>query len=423
MGLLTSLAKTYLGLQSNDRQTLYNLLGGFNVNSLINSQEKQLEAGYEGNIDVYAVIKKIVDVSIDVPYVVERKTSDGWELFEDNTITDLMKNPNVGKGYTWNDIDEQMLIYLLANGNAYLTGQEGLMGNRILEVDVLPSPYVNVSTGSDFFNPSPSYKFELNQTKATFSQEEIEHIKLFNPSYSTVQESFCGLSIIQVAAMAVRVGNNRWEASANLLENRGALGIITDKSNRPMTPTETTDAQSTLDSRISGVNKQGKTIVTNKDLNYIQLAMSPTDLKLVEMGVVNLRAICNVFGLDSGLFNDPQNQSYNNKLEQSKALYTNAVMPINNRLLAKHNAYLVKNHYPMGDVRLRKDYSKVEALQSDKKMEADKDKVVVDGINAILNMPISNDSKKILIKDTYPNTSEDFIDSLMDITVEDETTI
>ena len=421
MGLLTSLAQTYLGLQSNERQTLYNILGGFNVNSLINSQEKQLETGYESNLDVYSVIKKIVDVSIDVPYIVERRTADGWELFEDNTITDLMKNPNVGKGYTWNDIDEQMLVYLLANGNAYLTGQEGLIGNRILEVDVLPSPYVNVTTGKDFFNPNPTYNFELNQTKAMFEQDEIEHIKLFNPSYSTVQESFCGLSIIQVAAMAVRVGNNRWEASANLLENRGALGIITDRSNRPMTPGENTDAQSTLDSRISGVNKQGKTIVTNKDLNYIQLAMSPQDLKLVEMGIVNLRAICNVFGLDSGLFNDPQNQSYNNKLEQSKALYTNAVMPINNRLLAKHNAYLVKNHYPNGDVRLRKDYSKVEALQADKKLEAEKDKIVVDGISSIMAMPISNDSKKILITDTYPQTSEEFIDSL--ITVEDETII
>ena len=98
MGLLTSLAQTYLGLQSNERQTLYNILGGFNVNSLINSQDKQLETGYESNLDVYSVIKKIVDVSIDVPYIVERKTADGWELFEDNTITDLMKNPNVGKG-------------------------------------------------------------------------------------------------------------------------------------------------------------------------------------------------------------------------------------------------------------------------------------------------------------------------------------
>ena len=34
------------------------------------------------------------------------------------------------------------------------------------------------------------------------------------------------------------VGNSRWDAHAILLQNRGAVGMITDKSNRPMLPEE-----------------------------------------------------------------------------------------------------------------------------------------------------------------------------------------
>jgi hypothetical protein len=60
----------------------------------------------------------------------------------------------------------------------------------------------------------------------------------------------------------------------------------------------------------------------------------------------------------------------------------------------------------MGDVRMRKDFSSVEALQPDKKHEADKDKLVMDGVSTILSMPISSEAKAELLKDTYDFTDE-----------------
>jgi HK97 family phage portal protein len=412
MGLLTTLAKSYLNLNETDRHTIFKLFGSFKANKFADNPTQLIQNGYESNVDVYAVIKKLTDVFLDVPYVIERRTADGWELLEDSTLHELMEKPNVGKGYTWNDIDEQLLIYLLASGNGYLVGQTGF-SSRYDEVDVLPSPFVEVQTNNDFFMPNAKFQFELNTNRRVYQQEEIEHIKFFNPSYCTVQESYCGLSIIQVAAMAVQVGNDRWSADANLLQNRGAIGLITDKSNRPMTPEEAARVQAGFQKRNAGTENFGKVTVTNKDLNFISMAMNSTDLQLVEKGVVNLRAICNVFGLDSSLFNDPANKTFNNRKEAEKAMYTNAIMPIAEKVMAKHNQYLALNHYPDGSVRLRKDFSGVEALQQDKKMEAEKDKIVLDGLNTILSMPVSNDSKKILIQDTYPEMSEEFVDSLM----------
>ena len=412
MGLLTTLAKSYLNLNETDRHTIFKLFGSFKANKFADNPTQLIQNGYESNVDVYAVIKKLTDVFLDIPYVIERRTADGWELLEDSTLHELMEKPNVGKGYTWNDIDEQLLIYLLASGNGYLVGQTGF-SSRYDEVDVLPSPFVEVQTNNDFFMPSAKFQFELNTNRRVYDQEEIEHIKFFNPSYCTVQESYCGLSIIQVAAMAVQVGNDRWSADANLLQNRGAIGLITDKSNRPMTPEEAARVQAGFQKRNAGTENFGKVTVTNKDLNFISMAMNSTDLQLVEKGVVNLRAICNVFGLDSSLFNDPANKTFNNRKEAEKAMYTNAIMPIAEKVMAKHNQYLALNHYPDGSVRLRKDFSGVEALQQDKKMEAEKDKIVLDGLNTILSMPVSNDSKKILIQDTYPEMSEEFVDSLM----------
>mgnify|MGYP001056501684 CR=1 FL=1 len=60
---------------------------------------------------------------------------------------------------------------------------------------------------------------------------------------------------------------------------------------------EALEVQSSFDKQSSGTDKFGKVKVTNKDLSYIQMAMSSTDLQLIEKGVITLRAICNVFGL------------------------------------------------------------------------------------------------------------------------------
>ena len=82
-------------------------------------------------------------------------------------------------------------------------------------------------------------------------------------------------------------------------------------------------------------------------------------------------------------------------------------MPLAEKIYAKHNNFLAKNHYPDGSVRMRKDFSSIEALQTDKKEEADKDKVVMEGVNTILQMPISQEAKELLLVDTYDYSQEE----------------
>jgi len=396
-----------LGLTTHEREQIMRLFGSFNANKIGTQPSNLIEKGYEQNVDVYSVIKKIVDTSKAIPWIIEQKTSEGWEIMEDTTIHELMANPNPSKGYTWDDIEEQMLVYLLANGNSYMVSESSFNNSMIAEVDILPSPYVcPTTTNNNFFMPNIQYQFELGTNKRSYAMDEVEHIKFFNPGYSSVNDSLLGLSIIQVARAAVKVGNDRWDADANLLQNRGAVGLITDRSNRPMTPDESAMVQKAWNNDTSGTGNFGKIKVTNKDLNYIQMAMSSSDLQLVEKGVINLRAICNVFGLDSSLFNDPANKTFNNRKEAEKALYTNAVIPLSDKIASAHTRFIAKNHFPMQEVRMRQDFSEVEALQSDKKTEAEKDKIIMDGVNVIMNMPISSAAKQSLLINDYNFTQE-----------------
>lgn len=372
MGFFQNLFSFRTNLSENDRTTIYKMFGSFKANQLGMQGNGLIENSYEKNVDVYAVIKKIVDISKSIDWIVEQKQSSGnWKELKGTSIHDLMENPNEAKGYTWNDIEEQILTYLLVTGNVYMIGEKPIGMNGIAEIDILPSNYVTIKSNNSFFLPKNKYDFQLGTNKRIFEHDEVRHIKFFNPAYDSVEDGQYGLSLIQVAAQVVQVGNDRWDASASLFQNRGANGLITDKSQRPMSPEEADKVQNTWNQSTAGTSNFGKIKVTNKDLNYIPMGMSSTDLQLIESGVVNLRAICNVFGLDSSLFNDPANKTYNNRLEAEKSLYTNAIIPLSDKISEHFTRFIAKNHFPDKTVRMRQDFSKVECLQESLKEKAE----------------------------------------------------
>jgi len=353
-----------IDLQAHDRKLLYKLFGSFGANQLAMEPEKMLIDGYESNVDVYSVIKKIIDTGKVIPRVLERNVGGEWvKVEETNTLTDLMMNPNPLKNMTWIDFIEQLTLYLNASGNGMALGiiPEGF--RTIEQLDVLPTGNVEINATGSFSDPMATYCMTFNGTKTIYTQEEIGHVKMFNPVYCDLDSMLWGLSPIQVARQVVQVGNDRWEANASIFQNRGAIGLITDRSNMPMQPDEAKVVQNAFNQRAAGTHNSGKTLVTNKDLNFIQMAMSPQDLQLLESGVVNLRSICNVYGIDSSLFNDPANKTFNNRKEASKDLYTDAIIPMNSKVDSMLNNWLVKNHFPQGGYRLRSDYSDVESLQ------------------------------------------------------------
>lgn len=417
MGLLDTFKRFTLSLTNNDRRTIQKLFGSFHANSFAMSDDNYLQHGYEQNVDVYSVIKKIVDTSKTQKLVIEQKDDEGWQELKDTTLHQVLAMPNKTKGYTFEDVLEMLLIYLLSNGNGVLHGTRPAGFNAIEELDVLPSNHVCVDSNDNFFMPELKYSMQLAGKKYKFDTEDIGHIRYFNPLYNTVDASFWGLSPIQVAAQVVQSGNDRWQADANLLQNRGAIGLVTDRSAHGMLEDEAEKVQEAFQRRVGGTSNFGKTIVTNQNLDYIQMAMSSQDLQLIEKGVINLRAMASVYGVDSSLFNDPANKTFNNRKEAEKALYSNAVMPTLDKVESELNRWLVPSHFPEQEVRVRFDYSNVPALQTDQKTEAEKDKIVLDGVNTILNMPTSNEGKAQLLKDVY-NYSDEAIEALLSTTNE-----
>ncbi len=51
--------------------------------------------------------------------------------------------------------------------------------------------------------------------------------------------------------------------------------------------------------------------------------------------------------------------------EAEKALYTNAVIPLSEKISQGHTSFIAKSFFPDGSVRMRQDFSSVEVLQED----------------------------------------------------------
>lgn len=336
--------------------------------------------GYSQNIDVFSVIKQLSETASTVPWIVEERQSDGSTVeLQDTPLHELMRVTNAEKDRDWGAHMFESCGWLLIGGNNYEIKQDAVGFSGVQGLDILIPQFVTINTGGnpDFFDPVKEYQFDLDQTY-NFSDDEIMHTKMFNPNVYGVEDTLYGLSPLAAAIMVIQTGNDRWDANAHVLQNKGQIGILTNKSEYPLPPKQVNEMQDEGLKILGGAEKFGRVFWSNKNLDYISMALSTTDLQLLETGPATLRAICNAFGVDSSMFNDPANKRFNNIKEADKRFITRAIQPLLGRFERKYAMDLVPE--VMGNrpnIIFRPDYSGVEALQADKKVEADRVRLLV----------------------------------------------
>ena len=161
-----------------------------------------------------------------------------------------------------------------------------------------------------------------------------------------------GLSPLSAGYRTLRASNEILTAEAALLESRGAIGFVSSSGKRAMTAEEAKKAESALNKRWGGATNMNKVGVTSGDMKFVSIGMSPSDLKILESGIVKLRDLCSLFNVPSRMFNDPEGTTYNNAKEDFKRFYLDAVIPALEIQIKKFN----------------RDYSKGWSLDEGKKM-------------------------------------------------------
>jgi len=371
--------------------------------------EKFVNQGFISNNQVYSIINRIAEDAANIPIIIENKNSDGSiEVVEEGDFYNFVHKPNAVD--TYKSFVYQSIVYQLVTGNEIQYGVKGIGSNMFSERHNLAPQYITPKVKETITGfVATSYKYNYAGTNYPLAVEEVMHLKKFNPNPNSDNPAM-GLSPLQALYRVLEASNELITADASLIKNKGAIGMLTPKTGgRPVTKTQAEDTDKSLKSRIGGGQNFGSIKTTTASLEFIKFAMSPQDLQILENGVVKLRDFCSAYGVSSRMFNDQASSTYNNTVEDNKKYYNNGVLPPLQNDVDHFNNFFVQgwNERDNANYSVRLDISSIEALQSDQRTEAQKDKLKMEGIEKILNMNTSEAGKQLLLVSNYDFTQEE----------------
>ena len=317
--------------------------------------ENFAKEGYNANVWVYRNIQAIAQGVAGVPWLLYQVDSKGKRKeIEQHDLLNLLNKPN--EFMSRQEFFEAYIGYALIAGNSYLDMVGPNDASPPRELWPMRPDRMGVIPHQNRF--VKGYVYQIGDQKIALDKRRVSHLKYFNPI-----NDFYGLSPIEVAARGIDNDNaaNEWN---NALLSNGAR-----PSGALVTPDTLTEAQynnlkSEMDHSYSGAKNAGKPMLLEGGLQWVDMALSPKDMDMLNSKKLSRVEICAAFGVPPEVVGDKEHATYSNYQEARRALYEDAVLPMLDRVRDKLNADLVVK---FGD-NLYLDYNKdsIEALQENR---------------------------------------------------------
>ena len=291
--------------------------GGFSTIS----QRNLIEKGYKSNPLIYSAVNQITS-SISRG----RFQTLANEEQIDNELTQLLLQPNKITGFT--EFQRQYHGFKQLTGETFvlmLGPDNGLNSGKITEMWVLP-PFMIEEIKFDQSGLIPikyNLRGELNGVRS-IPAENIIHDRFWNPN------SVRGLSPLEAARLVVGQSNDSYEAAARLLQNAGAIGMLTSRSAKDGVIFDEVAAgklKKEIRNKAQGAQNYGDWLVTSAELDWVSFGMNAVDQGIISGREDSRRDIANAFGMSSILLNDVKNSTYSNVREAREELIENISIP------------------------------------------------------------------------------------------------
>lgn len=392
-----------------------------------------IDKGYKGNDIVYSIVRLIVTVAKIAPWAAykvkdakayrdlqnELNKKDGnlkviralhrkaLELYTDNeALTRLLERPN--ENQTLGDLHDELWSYKLVTGEYYEYWEEGPSGGLAKGIprslSALPSPHMWIESGTKLPLTAKMYKLMLGQA-VEFDPKLILHEKYPNLDWDTYGRQLYGQPPLLAALRRLQRNNEAQNASAAQARNGGRQGIVSYDDPRidlsdPSTWEQMGRDKQTFEDQMGDPSMDaGKTWFSTFGVKYTQVGYSPADLELLASEMIDLRFLCNVFGVPSQLLNDDAAKTYNTVTEAEKALIIRAVLPL---LTARRDSLTFKLNIP--GIVIDFDLSVYDQLQPNKVQ-------IAEWVN---KMPLTNKRKlEIIGEDVDANMSDEVANAIL----------
>ena len=326
-------------------KALYNLFN-HNLPIINDNLTDYVDKAYGVNAWAGAVIDMIAVEAASVNIGLFKYDSKGEkEQVLKHELLDLKNYPNAQ--ITWSEFIELAVKFDLITGNNFFYAvrvENGTNKGRIVKdsegsfnLYIMPPHQVNIVAG-DVINPVKGYVLKRKQ----FDPFDVLHIKRANTDFGDGKELY-GESPMKSLRSTISTSNSAQTAQHKSFQNGGSDGILSFKDG--LTDEQLARVKSKLKKDTYGPDHQNEIHVTGGSTpNYLRFGRTSVEMGILESELQSLRKICANYQVSSGLFNDPAGSCYNNKREERKALYTDAVIPVLNRILTALNNWNVSSY-------------------------------------------------------------------------------
>lgn len=327
--------------------------------------EEFVENGYGRNPYIYMIVDRIASLSKNIPVLICDRNHKEIEIAEWSALYSKTNEKE-----NWESFIYKALSELLTTGNSIMYGSAGIGFSKIQEMHIALTQNVEIETDSGELWGIPR-KYHISNQYGANEVEADRVLHLRKPNI--LNDDNFGLSPLYAGQPVYTASNNTFTAQATVHENRGATGIISPKSGEDvLSQTEQNQLQSAWDSQNTGAEKTGKNKVTTIPMDFTQIGMSATDLKLVEMSPVHLRNACALYSVPSVLFGDVAGTTFNNMKEAKQSIYNDAVLPLCEDFYAALSTWLLQESWGYEGLYFKLDTESIGALQADKGLEHDR---------------------------------------------------
>ena len=336
------------------------------------------------------VNKRATMMSTNVPILFDKQGN----VVENHWVNDLINKPNAVQ--SWSDVVYSMSVQdaLYSNVVGYCPLRSFGIRNLII---ALPNNKIQINLSGkklkqmDRENLIDSFTF-------TYDDGTTEKIELQDAVYLTTAD---GMNIVRPISRidSLRLPLSNIMASYRkrnvLLENLGAIGILSSQSNDmggaiPMTPEERQKIQKDWYRR-----QKDELIITESNVNWQPMSYPTRDLMLFEELTEDKLAIIDAFGLNYNLFSSEKGATFTNVRDSIRMAYTDTIIPETQQI---YDSLMAQWGLKQEGYYLEANFNHLPVLQDDQNQKVSAHKTKVETVKMIAELlPLSEEEVRQLL--------------------------
>ena len=271
---------------------------------------------------LYQGVSIIADTISSLPMYLYREEDGFHEVFYNDARSKTLSNMANPTLSAFN-FKKAMIRDLILRGNAYAkierTGKE-------VNLTYLPTEVVNPKKDNNgYYYEVQSYSTDVSGEK--YEAEIVDETDMLIMTMNNKYNSVTGRGLLDYANDILATSTEESKYMYNLLANGlSSKAILNTKT--PFKREIKEQLKRDLKSMYSGANNAGKIMLLEGDVNVLPLAMTPTDMKLLENKAFNISEIARFLNIPKHLLNlDKQQGTYSNIVQERLQLLQNTLMP------------------------------------------------------------------------------------------------